>query len=140
MKKQTFDVFGIFKKSHKGSSDMNNETDTKKKVYISAKDQKYVDTVLHKYQKDVDTFSQMYPTAQKTEQIQMLVARIVKVKATIKKTFKDSDLSTEDKIKKIQRCVEIIKNTEFSLRSSLEFLKYRMEQTKVQFEQLSRMK
>ena len=82
------------------------------------------------YQKDIDFYINKFPTSIKVEQIQRHVARINKMKHTIRQIQKSSAALSEEDINKIKSCLRIIKETEFSIHSAIEYLQYRANEGK----------
>ena len=100
-------------------------------------DDTFMDQFVARYQREVEDYTNKFPTSTKTEMIQSWRARIVKMHEMIKKTRNDNSLNDFEKKAKIERCLDIIRNDQYSIKQALEYLQRRANEGREMFEKLN---
>ncbi len=100
-------------------------------------DDTFMDQFVARYQREVEDYANKFPTSTKTEMIQSWRARIVKMHEIIKKTRNDNSLNDFEKKAKIERCLDIIRNDQYSIEQALNYLQRRANEGREIFEKLN---
>ena len=88
-------------------------------------DDEFLDNFCAINRKDYEKYTKRTVTSGKAEQLKHWFDRIQKMKKLIKEIRKDSEMTTADKRKKIQRCLDIIRGDKNSITNAIEYLKIR---------------
>lgn len=93
-------------------------------------DDRFLDKFCAVYRDEIAEYTKNIKTSTKAELIAKWVARIAKMKETIKATKQSTELTDEEKRKKIARCLDIIANDKESIHCAIEYLKHRNDPLK----------